>query len=77
MNFKRLLEKLCAFDYENEWFEFKENWFEAEELGKYISALANAAALENQEYAYFIWGVSDDGHKIVGTDFNPDMDYRR
>ena len=77
MNFKRLLEKLCAFDYENEWFEFKENWFEAEELGKYISALANAAALENQEYAYFIWGVSDDGHKIVGTDFNPDMDYRK
>ena len=77
MNFKRLLEKLCTFDYENEWLEFKENWFEAEELGKYISALANAAALENQEFAYFIWGVSDDGHKIVGTDFNPDMDYRK
>ena len=77
MDFKRLLEKLCAFDYENEWLEFKENWFEAEELGKYISALANAAALENQEFAYFIWGVSDDGHKIVGTDFNPDMDYRK
>lgn len=77
MDFKRLLGKLCAFAYEKEWFEFKENWFEAEELGKYISALANAAAFENQEYAYFIWGVSDGGHKIVGTDFNPDMDYKK
>lgn len=77
MNFRKLLEELCAFDYEQEWFEFKENWFEADELGKYISALANAAAFENRDYAYFIWGVSDCGHKIVGTNFNPDMDYRK
>lgn len=77
MNFKKLLEELCAFDYEKEWFEFKENWFEADELGKYISAMANAAVFENRDFAYFIWGVSDDGHKIVGTNFNPDMDYRK
>lgn len=77
MDFKKLLEELCAFDYEKEWFEFKENWFEADELGKYISAMANAAAFENRDFAYFIWGVSDDGHKIVGTNFNPNMDYRK
>ena len=77
MDFKKLLEELCAFDYEKEWFEFKENWFEADELGKYISALANAAALENQEYAYFIWGISDAKHQLVGTEFNPDMNYRK
>ena len=31
---------------EEEWFEFKENWYEAHELGEYISALSNAAAYE-------------------------------
>lgn len=77
MDFKKLLEELCAFDYEKEWFEFKENWFEADELGKYISALANVAALENQEYAYFIWGISDTEHQAVGTDFDPDMNYKK
>lgn len=46
MDFKNLLNELCAFDYEKEWFEFKENWFEDDELGKCISSMANAAAFE-------------------------------
>ena len=28
--------ELCAYDDEQEWFEFKENWFQAEELGEYV-----------------------------------------
>ena len=32
--------ELCAYDDEQEWFEFKENWFQAEELGEYVSAQA-------------------------------------
>ena len=38
--------KLCSYDDEQEWFEFKENWFQPEELGEYVSALSNAAAFE-------------------------------
>ncbi len=38
------LEKLIAHDYEEDWFEFKENWFEPHQLGEYISGMSNAAA---------------------------------
>ena len=38
--------ELCSYDDEQEWFEFKENWFQPEELGEYVSALSNAAALQ-------------------------------
>lgn len=75
-NLEKLINELCSYPYEKEWFEFKENWFEADELGKYISALANAAAYEGQDYGYLIWGVNNDTHKIVGTSFNPDIDYK-
>ncbi|MGP1599310.1 hypothetical protein [Peptoanaerobacter stomatis] len=36
---------------EEEWFEFKENWFEAHGIGEYISALSNAAAICKKEFA--------------------------
>ena len=44
MNIEKLVLDLCAYDDEQEWFEFKENWFQPEVLGEYISALSNAAA---------------------------------
>ena len=31
-----IVEKLLKYDNEKEWFEFKENWFELDELGRYI-----------------------------------------
>ena len=69
--------ELCSYDDEQEWFEFKENWFQPEELGEYVSALSNAAAFHYQEMAYFIWGVNDDTHEIVGTNFNQYCDYNK
>ena len=69
--------ELCAYEDEQEWFEFKENWFQPEELGEYVSALSNAAAFHYQEMAYFIWGVNDKTHEIVGTDFNQYCDYNK
>jgi ATP-dependent DNA helicase RecG len=53
---------------EEEWFEFKENWFNKGEIGMYISALSNAAAMCGKEYGYMLWGVSDSTGKVVGTD---------
>ncbi len=70
MDIKQIILDLCAMNDEQEWFEFKENWFQPETLGEYVSALSNAAAFHYKKYAYFIWGVEDENHKIVGTTFN-------
>ena len=51
--------------------ELKENNFNPELIGEYISALSNTAALFNREHAFVIWGVNDSTHKIVGTTFDP------
>ena len=45
MTFEQVVNELRSYDKEKEWFEFKENWFSADELGEYISALANSAAI--------------------------------
>jgi ATP-dependent DNA helicase RecG len=70
MNIKEKVLELTEYSDEQEWFEFKENWFEPVALGEYISALSNAAAFHHQKYAYFIWGVKDGTHEVVGTAFN-------
>ena len=61
---------------ECEWIEYKENWFDREELGMYISAMSNAAAYHGEEFAYFIWGIKDQTREIVGTNFNYDKDVK-
>ena len=70
-----IIRDLCDKDNEQEWFEFKENWFEPVQLGEYVSALSNAAAYHSEDNAYFIWGVNDVTHEIVGTTFNQYRDY--
>lgn len=47
------------------------NLNEPSEIGQYISALANAAALEGFSRAWMVWGVADGTHEVVGTRFNP------
>lgn len=75
-NLVEIVKELSAYRNEQEWFEFTENWYEPHALGEYISALANSAALENKDTAYFIWGISDIEHKIVGTNFNYNQDVK-
>ena len=65
-----ILEKLISCEYEEDWFEFKENWFEPHALGEYISGMSNAAAMAGQDYAYLIWGIENSSHKVVGTSFD-------
>lgn len=77
MDIKKIVLDLCALDDEWEWFEFKENWFQPETLGEYVSALSNAAAFHYKKYAFFIWGVSNETHEIVGTTFNQYCDYNK
>lgn len=65
-----LVKNLVSEPHEQEWFEFKENWFEPNAIGEYVSALSNAAACAGREEAYLIWGVNDRTHGIVGTTFD-------
>lgn len=66
-----LVHELCALPRETGWLEFKHNNAEPQEIGEYISALANTAALEGKAHAYLIWGVDDETHAAVGTTFDP------
>ncbi|MFN0074265.1 MAG: ATP-binding protein, partial [Chloroflexota bacterium] len=56
---------------EQTWVEFKVGNTNPEDIGQYISALSNAAALENRPTAYVIWGIEDSKHDVVGTGFRP------
>ena len=71
-----LVHELCTLPKETEWVEFKENNANPDEIGEYISALANAAALQGKAFAYLVWGVHDAEHVIVGTSLNCSNDKR-
>ncbi|MBF0232594.1 MAG: putative DNA binding domain-containing protein [Desulfamplus sp.] len=66
-----IVRELCKLPVETEWVEFKHNRSEPEEIGEYISALANAAALLGKVNAYLVWGVDNQTHDIIGTAFKP------
>lgn len=66
-----MLHELRALPAETEWVEFKHNNDEPEEIGEYLSALANSAALTGKTHAYLVWGVENASHEIIGTGFNP------
>lgn len=65
-----LVKYLIKYKKETEWLEFKTNYYQAEEIGKYISALSNSATLCGKPFAYMIWGIDDETHEIVGTNFD-------
>lgn len=58
---------------ETEWLEFKSNFVSNQDIGEYIAALSNGAALWGRPYAYLIFGVDDKTHEVVGTTY----DYRK
>lgn len=66
-----LLHELRSFPRETEWVEFKRNNADPDEIGEYLSALANSAALCGKVHAYVVWGVDDATHDVVGTRFRP------
>lgn len=68
-----LLNNLVKQPKESEWVEFKLNFHSEEEIGKRISALANGAAIHNQDYGYLIFGVEDETHIVKGTAFKPKL----
>lgn len=65
-----LVRELCKLPAETEWLEFKRNRADPEQIGEYISALSNSAALCDRAHGYLLWGVDDATHEIVGTAFD-------
>ena len=74
LNIKEIIEECISYESEREWFEFKENWFEKDQIGEYISSLSNSATILGRDYAYLIWGINNSTHKIVGTTINYGID---
>jgi len=68
-----LLRELCKLPNETEWVEFKASYADPQEIGEYISALGNAAALCGKTNGYLVWGVDDTTHDISGTAFKPEQ----
>jgi ATP-dependent DNA helicase RecG len=67
---KKLLE-LIALPKETEWVEFKLNQTDPQEIGEYLSALSNSAALHKKLNAFICWGIENETHQIIGTNFRP------
>ncbi|MDL1981095.1 MAG: putative DNA binding domain-containing protein [Deltaproteobacteria bacterium] len=65
------LKQFIVMQRETEWLEFKCDFQNQEEIGEYISALSNSAALHRKESGFLIWGIADDTHEVVGTHFQP------
>lgn len=65
------LKELLSLPAETEWVEFKKDNTNPEEIGQYLSALSNSAALHRKPYGYIGWGIEDGTLAVVGTSFKP------
>ena len=64
--------KRCrSYSDETEWFEYKKGSAVStvDEIGEYISALSNGACMKGEAAGYLIWGIDDETHNLVGTNF--------
>ncbi|MEO8342980.1 MAG: RNA-binding domain-containing protein, partial [Gallionella sp.] len=68
---QKKLDVLLHLPAETEWVEFKHNNNKPEEIGEYLSAIANGAALHGKQTGYIVWGIQDGAHAVVGTSFAP------
>lgn len=66
-----LLDRLRQEPHETEWLEFKENKYEPQLLGEYLSALSNSACLHHKQKGYLVFGIENRTHDVKGTTFNP------
>lgn len=67
----KLIEDLLKLPQETEWVEFKQNNFNPDKIGEYISALSNSACLHKKDYGYLVFGIENSTHNVVGTSFKP------
>ena len=70
---KLLDEQIESIKKENRYLEFKSNYQDADQIGKYISALSNGACLDGQDFGYLYFGVQDETLEVIGTSFKPSV----
>ena len=66
-----LVDRLRGMPTETEWLEFKRNRCTPAQLGEYLSALANSTCLTDEPAGYLLFGIDDESHDVVGTNFDP------
>lgn len=66
-----LVDRLRDEPTEREWFEFKQNRPDPQDIGEYFSALANSAFLAWKPQGYLVFGIDDATREVVGTSFDP------
>lgn len=66
-----LVNHLRSLPRETEWVEFKHNIADPQEIGEYLSALSNSAALHKKGQAFILWGIEDGTNDLLGTTFSP------
>ncbi|MCA0387041.1 MAG: putative DNA binding domain-containing protein [Bacteroidetes bacterium] len=71
MNTEKVIKELIKLPRESEWVEFKQNNADPSEIGEYISAISNSAALWNKTMGFICWGIENSSHMITGTNFKP------
>jgi len=72
--FKTIIADIQASPRECEWVEIKENNSSPEEIGEYVSALANGASYMGQSKGYLVFGINDKNYTIVGTTYKPTLE---
>jgi ATP-dependent DNA helicase RecG len=70
-DFQAKLDELLRLPAETEWVEFKHNNENPQEIGEYLSAISNGAALHGKRTGYLVWGIDDGTHAVLGTKFRP------
>ena len=65
-----LVDRLRLEPNETEWLEFKGKACAPQEIGEYLSALANSAALKRKLRGYLVFGVENLTHRVVGTSYD-------
>lgn len=68
-----IVDELRAKPAETEIVEFKKasNTFDDDNLGEYFSALSNEANLKSQPHAWLVFGIDNNTHAILGSNYKP------
>jgi ATP-dependent DNA helicase RecG len=68
---EKMLRDLQALPKECEWAEFKVDYVNPQDIGEYLSALSNSACYQNKSHGYLVFGIENETHRLVGTNFRP------
>jgi predicted HTH transcriptional regulator len=62
-----LLQRILQEPSESEWLEFKHNNSDPDEIGRCVSACANASMLAGKDRAFMVWGIENKTKNKLGT----------